>query len=72
MSAKLLHLVHCNGFSMWYLVNGVGKHKSGTLKVFNAMDVTLFHTQLAYSWTSSVQQKSNLANVVLHLLANSI
>lgn len=57
---------------MWYLVNGVGKHKSGTLKVFNAMDVTLFHTQLAYSWTSSVQQKSNLANVVLHLLANSI
>lgn len=57
---------------MWYLVNGVGKHKTWILKVFNAMDVTHFHTKLAYSWTSSVQDGSNLAKVVFCLLAKSI
>lgn len=39
MAAKLPHLEHCKGLSGWDLVNGVGKHKTWTLKVFSARDV---------------------------------
>lgn len=41
MAAKLRRLQHCKGLSGWYLVNTVGKDKTGTLKVFSARDVTL-------------------------------
>lgn len=46
MAAKLINLQHCKGLSGWYLVNAVGEHKTWTLKVFNAKDVTLLDPSL--------------------------